>query len=45
MGERRVLRIPMTFFNRLRHNPFFAYVRERIEDFAGPLRPAEASAD
>lgn len=45
MGERRVLRIPMTFFNRLRHNPFFDYVRLRIEDFAGPLKPGEAGAD
>jgi acetyl esterase/lipase len=45
MGERRVLRIPMTFFNRLRHNPFFDYVKLRIEDFASPLRPAEPTTE
>ena len=45
MGERNVLRIPMSFFNRLRHNPFFDYIRVRIEDFASPLKPAEAVSD
>ena len=45
MGERRVLRIPMTFFNRLRHNPFFEYVRLRIVDFASPLRPVDSAPD
>jgi len=37
-GERRVLTLPLTQFARLRYNPFFPYIRARIQDFAAPLR-------
>ncbi len=30
-GERRVLKVPITLLMRLRYNPFFDYVEERIE--------------
>jgi len=36
-GERGVLTIPVTMLMRLRHNPFFPYVEERIGDFLEPM--------
>ena len=39
-GERGVLRVPVEQFMRLRHNPFFPYMLEKIEDFISPLEPA-----
>lgn len=39
-GERGVLRVPVDQFMRLRHNPFFPYMIEKIEDFISPLEPA-----
>ncbi|MGB5590124.1 MAG: alpha/beta hydrolase [Gammaproteobacteria bacterium] len=36
-GERGVLRVPIDQFMRLRHNPFFPYMIEQIEDFMSPL--------
>ena len=36
-GERGVLRVPVDQFMRLRHNPFFPYMIEKIEDFISPL--------
>jgi hypothetical protein len=44
-GERRVLRVPMTQFTRLRYNPFFEYIEARLRDFVGQLRPRAASAE
>ncbi len=38
-GERGVLRVPVDQFMRLRHNPFFPYMIEKIEDFISPLEP------
>ncbi|NIV75914.1 MAG: alpha/beta hydrolase [Gammaproteobacteria bacterium] len=35
-GERNLLQIPDSFFLRLRHNPFFAYMAERVVGFLGP---------
>ncbi len=37
-GERQVLRVPLSQFARLRYNPFFSYIKARIEDFAAPLQ-------
>jgi alpha-beta hydrolase superfamily lysophospholipase len=37
-GEKGVLTIPVTMLMRLRHNPFFPYVEERIEDFLEPMQ-------
>jgi len=37
-GERRVLTLPLGQFTRLRYNPFFPYVRARIQDFLAPLK-------
>lgn len=39
-GERGVLRVSVEQFMRLRHNPFFPYVTDRIADFMSPLEPA-----
>ncbi|MGD1976453.1 MAG: alpha/beta hydrolase [Gammaproteobacteria bacterium] len=36
-GEKRVLRVPLGQFARLRYNPFFPYIKARIESFAAPL--------
>lgn len=36
-GERGVLRVSVEQFMRLRHNPFFPYMTDRIEDFMSPL--------
>jgi alpha-beta hydrolase superfamily lysophospholipase len=38
-GERGVLTVPIDQLMRLRHNPFFPYMRQRIEDFLAPLAP------
>jgi alpha-beta hydrolase superfamily lysophospholipase len=35
LGEQKVLAVPLTAFLRLRYNPFFSYVEERINDFVG----------
>jgi len=35
-GERRLLRVPADLFLRLRHNPFFSYVEERLVEVTGP---------
>jgi len=37
-GERRVLTLPLGQFTRLRYNPFFPYVRARLQDFLAPLK-------
>ena len=37
-GENGVLAIPLMMLMRLRHNPFFPYVEQRIGDFLEPLR-------
>ena len=37
-GERRLLRIPMELFMRLRHNPFFPYIEQRLMDLASSDR-------
>ena len=29
-GERRLLQVPIELFMRLRHNPFFPYIEERL---------------
>ncbi len=39
-GERGVLRVSVEQFMRLRHNPFFPYMTDRIEDFMSPLAPS-----
>jgi alpha-beta hydrolase superfamily lysophospholipase len=44
-GERNVLRVPLSQFARLRYNPFFPYIKARIEDFAGPLKTRSVSTD
>ncbi len=33
-GERRLLQVPIELFMRLRHNPFFGYVEERLVELA-----------
>lgn len=33
-GERRLLQVPIELFMRLRHNPFFGYVEERLIELA-----------
>ena len=38
-GERGALRVSVVQFMRLRHNPFFPYMAERITDFLAPLNP------
>jgi hypothetical protein len=38
-GERGALRVSVVQFMRLRHNPFFPYMSERITDFLAPLNP------
>lgn len=38
-GERGVLTVSVEQLMRLRHNPFFSYMQDRIEDFLGPLTP------
>lgn len=43
-GERRVLRMPLGQFARLRYNPFFSYIRIRIEDFVAPLRDGSGAS-
>jgi alpha-beta hydrolase superfamily lysophospholipase len=43
LGERGLLQIPDGFFLRLRHNPFFAYVEERVRRFLADVLAAERS--
>lgn len=46
-GERNLLEIPDSYFIRLRHNPFFSYLAERLRAFLaldGPADTADAGA-
>jgi hypothetical protein len=33
-GERRLLQVPVELFMRLRHNPFFPYIEDRLAELA-----------
>jgi alpha-beta hydrolase superfamily lysophospholipase len=44
-GEREVLTLPLTQFTRLRYNPFFPYIKARIQDFIEPLRRSAGRAE
>ena len=39
LGERGLLQIPDGFFLRLRYNPFFSYVEERVRRFLKETLP------
>jgi alpha-beta hydrolase superfamily lysophospholipase len=42
-GERGALTVSVTVFTRLRHNPFYPYMNDRILDFLRPLEPTPAA--
>jgi hypothetical protein len=39
-GERGALAVSVTQFTRLRHNPFYPHMNDRILDFLRPLEPS-----
>ena len=42
-GERGALAVSVTQFTRLRHNPFYPHMNDRILDFLRPLEPSPAA--